>query len=269
MKTRINNKNDVEIWDIVDPTTGKYKKRSIPKIRTGDPFPDPLKAESQAVACSNVSFLTPMTFLEGIKHGCHPWLESNAVIWTSQLFPAWLDPKNATYNKSILRAQGENYTIKSDMKFNEVVEACSDRKFSWITKKLKSIYKELHKLGYAHSIEVYDGENLVGGLFFVYYMGICLAESMFHYMENSSKVALTRLIWQLNRIGCKFIDSRKFNNEPNNHLLRYGFKVGNRDQYIDTLNDSLVLSQVPWRFDEDLSGNFTMSESKLMYQMLV
>lgn len=268
MRRKPSSQKITEKWEIEDPVTGKMSAHHIPKISVGDPLPDPRHSESHVIASTDVKYLTSTTFIEGMQNGCHPWIEDNRVIWTCQTLPAWLDPAKSKYNNSILRAQGEEFTVKSDTNFSGVLDGCCDRKHTWITKKMRSIYLDLHNLGIAHSIEVYMGTRLAGGLFFLYNMGICLAESMFHYVENASKVALTRLIWQMGRLKCHFIDSRKFRDKTSHHLLRYGFEVSSRENYLDTLHDSLILSPRPWIFDEDLETSFTVSEAKLMYQTI-
>jgi leucyl/phenylalanyl-tRNA--protein transferase len=267
-KQQTNQQPKTEKWDIKNPHTGRIKKYDIPKIENGDNFPDPLKAETHVVACSTAAYLKALTFLEGIKNGCLPWSGTKGVVWTTQLEPAWLNPLNAKYNKSILRAQNLDFSVNTDTKFYEVLEACASREETWITKKMKNVYKELYEKGYAHSVEVFHHDRLVGGVFFIYYMGVCIAESMFHFMQDASKVALVRLIWQLGRLKCTFIDTRKMTPTTNNHLLRYGFIQGKREEYIDALNDSLIINPNPWKLDDDLKIPFQVSDAKLMYQSI-
>jgi len=85
------------------------------------------------------------------------------------------------------------YEIKFDSDFRSVIENCSKRKHTWISEEIINLYTGLHKLGYAHSVEVYKDGELAGGLYGVAYKGAFFGESMFHKYTNASKVAVCNL----------------------------------------------------------------------------
>jgi leucyl/phenylalanyl-tRNA--protein transferase len=87
----------------------------------------------------------------------------------------------------------EIYEIKIDTAFDEVIKKCSERDETWINKVIIDVYTELHRQGYAHSVEAWKGDNLAGGLYGVALRGAFFGESMFHTEPNASKVCVVRL----------------------------------------------------------------------------
>ncbi|MBN1632634.1 MAG: leucyl/phenylalanyl-tRNA--protein transferase [Ignavibacteria bacterium] len=85
------------------------------------------------------------------------------------------------------------YETKFDNDFNSVILNCAEREHTWISREIISLYTELHKLGYAHSVEAYKNGELAGGLYGIAYKGAFFGESMFHKYPNASKVAVYNL----------------------------------------------------------------------------
>ena len=102
-----------------------------------------------------------------------------------------------------LRSSTRRYRYTINTQFSSVVQNCawSDRSGNWITKELYDVYRELHFSGHAHSVEVFAGNELVGGLFGVQIGAFFAGESMFHLARDASKVALVRLVEALSRGG--------------------------------------------------------------------
>lgn len=94
-----------------------------------------------------------------------------------------------------LRRAPFSYTV--DRRFAAVIEACADREETWISNEMIASYAELHRLGYAHSVEVWQKGVLVGGLYGVQLGAAFFAESMFHRVSNASKAALVHLVERL------------------------------------------------------------------------
>lgn len=247
---------------------GKSTKATLPILRNGLPVIDPYESPYQPyVAYSESNYLTVDNFINAYRHGILPWTLASGVMWSCFQNQGWLNPKKCTYNNSIIRSQGHPYIVKCDTDFESIVNHCS-RKGSdneWITKRLKTLYLDLFKAGYAHSLGVYYDDKLIGGIFFIYLYGVCIAESMFTLISGAGKVALVRLIWQLSRLNCTFIDLRRY--KDGSHIDRYGIIKGYREDYLDALHDSLILNPSPWRFDDDLSTSYTPSEAKLMFKI--
>jgi leucyl/phenylalanyl-tRNA--protein transferase len=116
--------------------------------------------------------------------------------------------------------------------FEDVVRACAapraDRQGTWITPDMCIAYVNLHLLGYAHSLEVWDGDTLVGGIYGVSIGRMFSAESMFSLRTNASKVALLALARALAARGFPWIDAQV----PNPHLLRMGARRLSRKRFV-------------------------------------
>ncbi len=140
------------------------------------------------------------TVLNGYKIGIFPMgnPDDNSISWyyTNPRGIIKLEPDFKGINiprslKQILKKK--IFEVKIDTKFEEVIENCSHRKETWITPAIKKLYITLFKKGYAHSIETYKDNKLVGGLYGVALKGAFFGESMYHDTSNASKVAFIKL----------------------------------------------------------------------------
>ncbi len=95
----------------------------------------------------------------------------------------------------------KEFSITFDQSFSEVISLCGKRQETWINSEFKRAYNELHQLGYAHSVEVWAGTSLAGGVYGVSLGGAFFAESMFSLETNASKIALFELVSYLNHSG--------------------------------------------------------------------
>ncbi len=102
----------------------------------------------------------------------------------------------------------QRFTIRINTCFEEVMLACADRPETWISEEIVSSFCQLHQLGYAHSVETWEGGELVGGLYGVALGGAFFGESMFHRITDASKVALHALVERLNRNGFGLLDTQ-------------------------------------------------------------
>jgi leucyl/phenylalanyl-tRNA--protein transferase len=136
-----------------------------------------------------------------------------------------------------LRQSTRRYLVSVDEDFESVIEGCAeaDRPNSWITDEFRDAYVELYRLGWAHSIEVWDVEgSLMGGLYGVAIGGLFAGESMFHLARDASKVALVHLVVIMNR-GGKLLDVQW----QTPHLESLGAMVIGRDEYLRRLPEAL------------------------------
>lgn len=99
-----------------------------------------------------------------------------------------------------------NYRVTSDTAFAEVIEGCASREETWISDQFKRLYTDLFQEGYAHSVEIWEGNNLVGGTYGVTLGGAFFAESMFHRRTDASKMALYYLVQHLRRCGFHLLE---------------------------------------------------------------
>lgn len=124
-----------------------------------------------------------------------------------------------------------------DTDFDAVIGTCAalPRRHGWITSGIEAAYGRLHHLGVAHSVEAWDGDRLVGGLYGVGLGGLFAGESMFHKALDASKVALVALVDHLNDIGATLLDVQWVT--P--HLASLGAINIPRDTYLQRLADAL------------------------------
>lgn len=135
-----------------------------------------------------------------------------------------------------------NYRITIDNSFNEVIKKCAEPKNTrgetWISHYIEKLYCELYYEGYAHSIEVWENNNLVGGIYGLAIGGAFFGESMFSDKLNASKVALVKLVDQLNKKKFILLDTQFMTK----HLQSMGGIKIKRDEYHKLLNNALNIS---------------------------
>lgn len=136
--------------------------------------------------------------------------------------------------------QQQTFEIRLDTEFTAVMEACAapdaGREETWINKNLVQAYTRLHRLGFAHSVEAWQADELVGGLYGVAIGGFFAGESMFSHVCDSSKVALAYLVAHLNRRRFQLLDTQ-FMTE---HLRRFGAVEIPADEYKSRLHRALL-----------------------------
>jgi leucyl/phenylalanyl-tRNA--protein transferase len=150
------------------------------------------------------------------------------------------------------RLRRDEFELTMDTAFEHVIRACAtvpraDQDSTWITDDMQRAYTELHRLGYAHSVEVWREGELVGGLYGVSVGGMFAGESMFSTANDASKVALVRFAQQLERWDFSLIDAQ-FHTD---HLARLGAFEIPRRAYLERLALALraPTRPGPWRFD--------------------
>ena len=130
----------------------------------------------------------------------------------------------------------DTFEVTFNCAFSEVMNACSDRsEGTWISKEIFKAYNTLHKIGFAHSVETWQGGELVGGLYGVSMGGVFFGESMFHRVTNASKVALVHLVDRMKQRGYALLDVQFMTA----HLKQFGAKEISRDQYEDRLHKAI------------------------------
>jgi leucyl/phenylalanyl-tRNA--protein transferase len=144
------------------------------------------------------------------------------------------------------RVERGEFDITSDEAFDAVIRACADRTRTWITEPIIRVYTDLHDLGFAHSVEAWQDDELAGGLYGVALGGAFFGESMFYRVSNASKVALVHLVRQLRAGGYELLDTQY----SNPHLEQFGVIEIPRDEYESRLADALCLDTTWWPKDE-------------------
>lgn len=199
-------------------------------------LPDPLTADGDVVAVGGD--LAPGSLLQAYRRGMFPMnLPDGQLGWWSPVERAILPLSELNVTRS-LRQSCRRYTVSVDRDFAGVVRGCADpsRPDSWITPDFVAAYTNLHRLGWAHSIEVWDSEGeLVGGLYGVAIGGLFAGESMFHLARDASKVALVHLVSVMSEGGGTLLDVQWLT--P--HLESMGARVIGRLRYLMMLAAAL------------------------------
>jgi leucyl/phenylalanyl-tRNA---protein transferase len=132
------------------------------------------------------------------------------------------------YPKSLQRSLNQNrFTAAIDRDFNAVVEGCADRDTTWISPELKEIYWAMHRAGWAHSFETWQGDELAGGILGIAIGGAFIGESMFYRIPEGSKVAMVKLVEHLRSRNFLLFDAQI----TNPHLERFGSQIISNQDY--------------------------------------
>jgi len=161
--------------------------------------------------------LTPNRVIQAYHNGIFPWFsDGEPVMWWSPDPRAIINIDQLKVNKTLRKfIKKLPYQVSVNKDFQQVIEHCADAPFrkeeTWIVQPMLTAYQELHRLGHAHSIEVWLEDKLVGGLYGVAINGYFSGESMFYSESNASKIALVYLAELLKLIGASFIDCQMQN----------------------------------------------------------
>ncbi len=215
----------------------------FPWLEEGDRFDFPpfSRANGDGLLCTGGN-LSPGMLLSAYNQGVFPWFsEDSPLLWWSPdprfvLEPAELHV-SATMRKFLCK---RHFTLKLDTAFGDVIRACSmvsrpGQSGTWICGDMIAAYENLHRLGYAHSIEAWEGDKLVGGLYGISLGSIFFGESMFSLVPDASKAAFIPFIWKLLDEGFTLIDSQVHTN----HVEALGGKHISRIEYCSRLAESL------------------------------
>lgn len=184
--------------------------------------------------------ITPELVLRAYAAGVFPMADSAE---TDEIF--WVDPRKRgilplddfhlprSLRKRILRG---DYRVRVDLAFDAVVAACATRSETWINPKIRTLYGGLHRMGHAHSVEVWDRADLVGGLYGVRLGGAFFGESMFSNARDASKIALAYLVARLKAGGFLLLDTQF----TTAHLERFGARSIPRRRYHELLDRALA-----------------------------
>jgi leucyl/phenylalanyl-tRNA--protein transferase len=204
-------------------------------------FPDPALAAKEGLLAYGGD-LNPDRILRAYRSGIFPWYNpGDPILWWSPDPRLLLYPEDFHVSRSFRRVlRNRDYRVRFDRDFEGVIRACATmperrEKGTWLTEEMQEAYTELHRRGFAHSVEVYEGEALIGGLYGIAMGRAFFGESMFSRKRDGSKIALKALSDVLSEKGYDFIDCQVVSD----HLVRLGAKPVARDRFLEELETAL------------------------------
>ena len=219
-------------------------------------FPPPQQADEDGLLAVGGDLSVPR-LLEAYRNGIFPWFEpGEELLWWCPDPRLILEPDQVNVSRS-LRAtiRKGTYQVRFDTAFRRVIHACAatprvHEHGTWISSDIERSYSALHELGFAHSMESWAGDELVGGLY-----GVCMGraffgESMFALRPDASKVALVALCEACRRYGITMIDCQI----ASAHLVSLGAREISRAEFLARLKEALTFPNPP--------GSWTNSPSR-------
>lgn len=211
----------------------------MPVFRLDDAlrFPDPELADETGLLAVGGDLRVDRLLL-AYRHGIFPWYEEGLpILWHSPDPRMVLDAAELHVGRSLRRVirRGE-FEIRFDTAFSDVMGACAQRPRpgqdgTWITADMMKAYRQLHELGWAHSVEAWHGGALVGGLYGVSIGRAFFGESMFAAVDDGSKVAFVALVERLHRWDIRLVDCQVHTE----HLARFGARLMPRADFLNAL----------------------------------
>ena len=172
------------------------------------------------------------------RSGIFPWYEGEHILWWCPDPRFVLTPATLKVSKSMKQLlKKQVFTFTNNQAFSQVIDNCKSidragQNGTWITRSMKEAYIRLHNLGYAHSAEVWEGNELVGGLYGVRLGKVFFGESMFSKVSNASKYAFISYMQLLEQEGVQLIDCQVYTE----HLESLGAGMMPRTEFVEWLN---------------------------------
>ncbi|MDR1490581.1 MAG: leucyl/phenylalanyl-tRNA--protein transferase [Desulfovibrio sp.] len=208
---------------------------------TGVRFPDPSAAEEDGLLAVGGD-LSVKRLVAAYSLGIFPWYSAGCpLLWWSPDPRCILLPEEFHLPKSLRRVLKSGlFSFSLDRAFPEVIRACAGPRAkatdTWLTPEMIAAYIDLHRLGFAHSVEAWRGSVLVGGLYGVALGRVFFGESMFRVEPDASKAALVRLIAELEARSFVLLDCQ----QVTGHMLRFGAKPVPRKEFMRFLSQGLA-----------------------------
>lgn len=212
-------------------------------LKTDIWFPDVEESTEEGIVAVGGDLSVERLILAYSK-GIFPWYSSDKspILWWSPDPRFVLFPENLIVSKSMRPYFNQNkFQVTWDQNFEDVIKNCQkidreDQLGTWITSKMLAAYIQLHKMGYAHSVEVWLDNELVGGLYGISLGKVFFGESMFAKVSNASKFGFISLVNQLKQKGFLLIDCQ----QETKHLESLGANAIKRKNFIDILNHNKI-----------------------------
>lgn len=204
-------------------------------------FPPPEQANEDGLLAIGGD-LSPSRLLLAYSKGIFPWFnEYDPILWWSPNPRFVLYPEDLKVSRSMRNILNrKKFRVTYDEDFQSVIKGCKEvyregQGGTWITDEVEGAYYKLHRLGFAHSVEVWEADELVGGLYGVSLGSCFFGESMFTKASNASKAGFITLVADLIERGCTMIDCQLHTH----HLERFGAIDISREHFLEELGRSL------------------------------
>lgn len=188
--------------------------------------------------------LSPDTLVRAYAEGVFPWFnEGDPVLWWSPDPRAVIELDGLHVSHRLARTiRSGKFRTTVNTRFADVMRACGETRpeGTWVTDEMLAAYTELHRRGHAHSLEVWQGDELAGGVYGVAVGGLFAGESMFHRKTDASKVALVALVERLRQRGYVLFDVQM----KTDHTERMGAVEIPRAEYLRRVHDAVRLTGV-------------------------
>lgn len=224
-------------------------------VSADSPFPPVEQATSHGLLAAGGD-LSLARLLNAYRNGIFPWFNAyDPILWWSPNPRMVFQTDNIHISKSLKKALKQKpFNITFDQDFKAVMQACAaprqakisdEQHETWIHKEMIAAYTELHQAGYAHSVECWQDDLLVGGIYGVSIGKMFFGESMFSYQTNASKIALVALAQQLRQWHYPLIDCQVYSD----HLARLGAMTIPRESFVQQVQRLCALPGQPgsWR----------------------
>lgn len=200
-------------------------------------FPDPSLAQPDGLLAIGGD-LSVARLISAYQNGIFPWYdEQTPILWYAPLLRFVLNPKKLRISKSLRQViRSERFRITENQCFEQVVARCAtmerkDQDGTWILPEMQKAYLDLHHAGYAHSIEIWENNQLMGGLYGVQIGKVFCGESMFSQVSNTSKIALVHLS---SKVDIELIDCQV----PSEHLKKMGAELISQQAFLNQLKNT-------------------------------
>ncbi|MBB4007653.1 leucyl/phenylalanyl-tRNA--protein transferase [Allorhizobium taibaishanense] len=194
--------------------------------------------------------ITPDVLLRAYSIGLFPMAESSddpELFWVEPELRGIIPLDTFHYSKSLAKTiRQKPFDIRFDTAFEQVLDKCAepapDRPSTWINQTIRDLYTSLFRMGHAHSVEAFEGDELVGGLYGVSLGGAFFGESMFSRRSNASKICLVHLVERLKQQGFVLLDTQ-FTTE---HLKTFGAIDVPKTEYSRMLQQAMMIEHRPF-----------------------
>jgi len=216
-------------------------------------FPPAHLARSDGLLCVGGD-LSTQRLIHAYKNGIFPWFsEDEILLWWSPDPRLVIFPDNIHVSRSLKKKIKKiPFDIKLNTAFEQTIQSCAknhNKKGTWILPNMIKAYTKLHKLGYAHSIEAWKKNNLVGGLYGISVGGSFFGESMFSFEKNASKITLVTLANFLKTHDFDLIDCQV----TTQHLISMGAVEISRNSFLKIIKHSVKREDIKDIWNKNVS----------------